>query len=388
MRYLQDGFRVMARFKRQSLAVIIVSSIILGLGLGLNMASRGLENTLLQTSVVPTDGEAYLETRCERNMSTTCMGRLSELIREYRGKIVGKLTQYHVPDMGDVFLMDYEAAAPFLTSSLAEDGLSMLTMAGESVEMSILYTVVGEYPVVSNGDMGLEGLHLSSLITSRIGGAAAKSSILVMDDGEVADFFTKQLGVAMDRVSSITYQIVAFESAMDAKGYVLATFGASTNYSEIVTMDLFSNTAAIVTVFRSVEIVLNIVTVIAILIVIFGVAILVSSVIKATKLTRKAAAASEYCDYVLVMNLLMIIGTIVIAGLVVLALQLIDGDSLAMMLSKFYQLSKVSNVSYWAFSGNCGWILGGLLLLTPVVLLLNYDKLYCNQTVRKTHKAR
>lgn len=386
------SFKTIANFKGRSLSAIIISSVLLGLATGLNLASRGLENSLLTASVASTGGEVYLETRCERTSSSTCKSRLESLVASHHGEIIGQLSLYQSPNISSLAVISQSAAEPFITTSLSElpaGKLPILAPVDTDINLPSSYIVAGEYPSISANNMSLSGFHFSNLALSYIGGEPALPTILIdRDSNETEDFLTEYFAKASEFPNPTVSQIVAFESTADTKSYQLAATSPNTDYSEILVLDLFSNTSSIIHSFRFVQIILNIVTAICIIIAIFAVAITISSVLKSAQSTHKSSPI-PYCSYTLAINLSILIGTIIMTCLVILIIQLVDSSALATFLQSFYHLTYAPIVSFCALSGNFWWILGTIILFTPVVLLLNFDKIRHQSSVKgsKTRKS-
>ena len=434
---LSLSWRNIVQHKGRSAIIVLTISILFGVIMGVNFVLRGLEVSLLETSVARTGGKAYVVSYYADRINSgpnSVNVDVQEQIEKYHGKELGRLKTYsfRAVDGNDRYtgfhsfeVVDLSAVEAFVTvdwSSIPEGKIPVLVREGGyqtnkdewlSTELADKYYVVGYLPEVNvtyssqppelgvgNGyTPTLGGFNLLNLVLGNVGvEGETLAQPLIVDDGSdvvaqylnerIADWkYAQQQQVEQGNLWEVREEpqveeklVAVFDDPLDLISLAAVDPGLA---SGVVTSDFISNSDGVAEAFYGSWMMLMvievIVLVVAVVVATFTFAHLVDQDASTLALYRSMGATTNDMYLIYFLYLLELCGIAIIAsclfGVVISGVvALMNVGSLASRWQEYYVLAEMPKVSLFGIDWHFWLVILVILLIAPVSLIFTQDR--------------
>ncbi len=405
--------------KNRSCLVVLMIVAFFGVILAISMMYQGLENSVLSASVDNTGGAAYITTGIvqdyyyNEDYGKIVMGGLpenadaivSERVRQYRGEIIGKVSDVSSQREWRYDSISQSAVEDFISER--NDNLAKVAVVDaqdESGELDVSFQIVGTYPSTALGRLNVENA-LFALVLDQI--SPSPREVFVVDNGsnEFLEYRARENEVWREKQNldfdpePPMLMVVKFDNVMDAARYyanlpvdgVKYGYSLSANYKYIV-KDLFNNTISVTAAFTFYQMIL---LVLGVIFVVFAVWIMTLTFthiadedVATIALYRSMGARTTdiyliYGVYLLSLSVMALAICLILAFLFVGVMIIFNVQALTVTLREFYKLKYTPSVSLVGFNIVVILVVVAVIVIAPVTLLFVGRKFSVKQIARK-----
>ncbi len=398
-------------YKLRSLAIILTVSVIFGLVMGVNFLFAGMRESMLEASVINTDGYSYVSAYFDKGSSEgNSETRLAKRIERDHGEVVGVVRncfidreQFGVIDLGLVEdLVDNN-----LLSEVPEGRVPVIVSRrvfeeeySHQQELELLeaeYYQVGEYASEATrmpllpGEYNILNLPLTKMYDSPSGIGLGLAGITLVDDGsgrveQYIEAKRQQAAEGYGNNQVVTAKVIRFGNFGD-----LTRFVDTSDTPERKALDpdsllisaVYSDTADIARGFiaadRIVMIAEIILLVVAVIVTAFTFIHLIDQDARTVALYRSLGASTReiimvYFIYLLELFLLAVVASVLIGLGVVAVVSLGNAGILAENLQMYYDLSSAPKVTLLGIDWRFFFTIGLMLVAVIIALFLSADR--------------
>ncbi len=391
------------QFKLRSISIIVTISIISGLLFGINFLFTGMRQSLLEASVLNTDGYSYVVTNRKGIPSDHQIGNITIYNADsnpHTAADVGIFTDRvdlsklsdtpsdRVPVLVDTAKLNSENYIGTENNKRLQEHLATVFY-----DIGSIPSTTGSLPLLP-GSYNLLNLPLwygkrSSHVFNFNNGYLL--AVLLKDDTDRAEqYIQSQINQSTEssdyrEPSEMQYTVLRFDNFQDLTNYITKAQTAqknSGNPSNYETYDLFTNTASIVKTFLwldSIMIIFEIILLfIAIVITTFTFIHLINQDAHTIALYRTLSASTAsiyliYFIYLLELCLVAIVASFLVGALITFIFSTLNSYNLSRILQDTYQLATTPHVSLFGINKFFFITIGLTLLTTPLSLILSSD---------------